>query len=194
MRDPGKELGPLIERPPIKTKTPFGVEYGRYSGETRGGAPTLVPHPKGDPVDAQILVLKTSVSIEEATDMLWRRECRKEDTTERYPAGTTPNSVQVREYRNLEGVEVVLYTDFLDAGKIPNPDPEDLAAAATKSVSKAKAGKDGITYLSEAISDGVDTRLTDRYAAAILAKGDSLLLKEALKNREARRLGHSDRS
>ena len=83
---------------------------------------------------------------------------------------------------------------FLDAGKIPDPDPEDLAEAAIKSVSKAKAGNDGITYLSEAISDGVDTLLTDRYAAAILAKGDSPLLKEALKSREARRLGDSDRS
>src|SRR5207302_1355175 len=34
--DPGDELKPKIAMR-IKTKTPFGVEYGRYSGQTRGG-------------------------------------------------------------------------------------------------------------------------------------------------------------
>jgi hypothetical protein len=181
IRDPGEELRPLKIEPPIKTKTPFGVEYGRYSSKTRGGAPTLVPHPKGKPVDAKILVLNASVSVKDATDMLWRRESGEKDKTKSYPAGETPNSVQVRTVRDLEGVEIVLYTDFLDAGKIARPNADDLAMAAIESVAKAKSGKDGITYLAEAIDDGVNTPLTEHYAAAILAKIDSAPLKEALK-------------
>src|SRR5213594_779953 len=80
--DPGAEIGPkIIMR--IKTQTPFGVEYGRYSGKTRGGAPTLVPHAAGAPVSAEILVLEV-VTAAEARDLLWRRERRKEGTGETY--------------------------------------------------------------------------------------------------------------
>jgi hypothetical protein len=66
--------------------------------------------------------------------------------------------------------------------RIPFPD----AKAAIESVTKAESGKDGITYLAKAIDDGVNTPLTKRYAAAILAKIDTApidtaLLKEALK-------------
>lgn len=186
IRDPGEELRPLLIEPPIITKTPFGVEYGRLSGRTRGGAPTLVPHPKGKPVNAVILVLNASVSVKDATDMLWRRECKVKDKTKSYPAGKTPNSVQVRTVRDLEGVEIVLHTDFLDTGKIARPNADDLAKAAIESVAKAEPGKDGITYLAQAIDDGVNTLLTERYAAAILAKINSAPLKAALKHLQER--------
>ncbi len=109
--DPGKELLPkIIMR--IKTPTPFGVEYVRYS-QTRGGAPTLVPHPDGVPVDGEILVLDDAVSVDEARNMLWRRERRIEGSGKNYVEGTTPNSVLVREWTNSPCVESVLYTDFL---------------------------------------------------------------------------------
>src|SRR2546430_1506796 len=94
--DPGEELLPKITMR-IKTLTPFGVEYGRYSGKTRGGAPTLVPHEAGAPVDGEILVLDDSVTVNTARDMLWRRERRREGTGETYIEGASPNSVLVRQ-------------------------------------------------------------------------------------------------
>ena len=62
INEPGPELNARIVMR-IKTQTPFPVEYGRYSGRTRGGAPTLVPHTKGAPVRAEILVLDDDVSV-----------------------------------------------------------------------------------------------------------------------------------
>ena len=179
IRDPGDELRPLIEKQ-IKTRTPFRVEYGRYSGKRRGGAPTLVPHPQGNYVDAEILLLKASVSVKNATDMLWRREAGEPDTSIGYPAGTKPGSVQIGQLSIFEGIEVVLYTDFLDTGKIANPVASELATAAIESVAKAPANMDGITYLAGATADGVKTPLTDAYEAAIRAQSGTDSLAEAL--------------
>lgn len=179
IRDPGDELRPLIEKR-VKTKTPFRVEYGRYSGKTRGGAPTLVPHPKGGYVDAEILVLKDSVSVKDATDMLWRREAGETDKSKGYPAGTKPGSVQVGKRAQFEGVEIVLYTDFLDIGKIATPVASELATAAIESVAKAPANKDGITYLAGATADGVRTPLTAAYEAAIREQSGTGSLAETL--------------
>jgi hypothetical protein len=179
MRNQGDELRHLIEKR-IKTKTPFRVEYGRYSGKRRGGAPTLVPHPKGDFVEAEILVLKASVSVKNATDMLWRREAGELDTSIGYPAGTKRASVQVRTLSQFEGVEVVLYTDFLDIGKIASPVASELATAAIESVAKAPANMDGITYLAGASADRVRTPLTDAYIAAILDQSGTNSLQDSL--------------
>ncbi len=168
--DPGVEIASKI-RMRVKTTTPFPVEYGRYSGKTRGGAPTLVRHEAGAAVSAEILMLDDAVSIEEATDMLWRRECRQIDSDEKYVEGTTPNSVLVREITDNTCVNSVLYTDFLPAGKIPTPsaaDLADLASRALESVKKAEASKDGITYLIAAIAAGIQTPLTEAYRQAIL--------------------------
>ena len=87
--DPGPEIAPRIKFR-LKTVTPFPVEYGRYSGKTRGGAPTVVKHDKGAPVAAEILVLDDEVSFEEARDMLWRRERHKEGSDGAYAEGKSP--------------------------------------------------------------------------------------------------------
>ena len=76
IRDAGTEIGPLIERH-ILTTTPFPVEHARLS-QTRGGAPTVVPHSSGCPVKAEVLVLSDSLSLKDAKSLLWRREARKE--------------------------------------------------------------------------------------------------------------------
>jgi len=103
-----------------------------------------------------------------------------------YPAGTGPNSIQVRELTPFEGVEIVLYTDFLDAGKIPTPVASDLAKAAIESVVKAPATKDGITYLAGSTIDGVRTPLTPSYQAAILKQSGTSSLQEALERLRAK--------
>lgn len=176
--DPGCELAPhTVMR--IKTQTPFPVEYGRFS-MTRGDAPTLVPHRQGAPVSAQILVLDNDVSVDEARDMLWRRERRKEGSGGKYAESTSPNTVLVRETSESPWVCTALYTDFNEAGKIAHPAPAELAKAAIQSVGKAELGNDGISYLLANIASGIKTPLTDAYRDEILKQTKAVSLGEAL--------------
>lgn len=178
MSDPGTEIiGVMMRR--IPTMTPFSVEYARLSG-TRGGAPTVVPHSSGKPVKGEVLVLSDAVSVEEAKNLLWRRETRKERSGRVYQEGFGPNAVLVRDSPGFCSLDHVLYTDFNPSGKINAPDPGELAKAAMDSVAKAKPGKDGISYLMDLISAGVETALTRSYANEILALTDSSSLAEAL--------------
>ena len=177
--DPGSEIESRIVMR-IRTHTPFPVEFGRYSGTTRGGAPTLVPHHHGEPVGGEILVLDDRGTVEEAKDMLWRRETHNIGTGKKYPAGSGPNAVQVPETTH-PSVRSILYTDFNPEGKIDKPTPEELALMAIKSVRKAESGKDGISYLLNAISDGIETPLTTAYKAEILRQTKTESLSEALR-------------
>jgi hypothetical protein len=177
INDPGDELNPRIVSH-LKTQTPFPVEYGRYSG-TRGGAPTLVPHQMGAPVAAEILVLDDSVTVDEATNILWRRETRKTGA-EIYAEGASPNSVLVRRLNEDPRVRTILYTNFHDAGKISNPTGRELAEHAIHSVEIAAEGKDGITYLINAIKCGIETPLTSAYKVEILRQTNAGSLEEAL--------------
>jgi hypothetical protein len=175
INDPGDELKPKITMR-IKTNTPFGVEYGRYSGKTRGGAPTLVPHVAGTQVAAEILVLDDAVTTGEGRDLLWRRETRKTGTLATYVEGTSENSVLVKTISDSPWVETLLYTDFPAAGKITNPNPTELAERAVRSFETASPGMDGISYLIAAMGYGIQTPLTVAYRDEILrqTKTDSL--------------------
>jgi hypothetical protein len=177
IQDPGPEIEPHI-RLRIDTETDFPVEYARLSTK-RGGAPTLVPHPAGAPVKAQILVLDDGMSADEAANRLWRRETGTQDRAKPYPAGTSPNSVRC-ERTTHPSVTTVLYTDFLPAGKIEHPTAVELANAAIASVAMAAPGQDGITYLRNAIAAGTKTPLTDDYTAAILRRTHTESLRDAL--------------
>lgn len=178
IQDPGSEILPRLTRR-IRVQTPFGVEFGRYSN-TRGGAPTLVPHPCGRPVNAEILVLRDGIGLDEARDLLWRRETRKEGTDLRYRRGSSPNSVLVEGCGPMCGVAHVLYTDFRSTGKVAEPDVDKLAERAIASASKARIGKDGITYLIEVTEAGVETWLLSAYQNEILRLTSSETLAEAL--------------
>ena len=177
--DPGAELDAKLEKR-ILTKTPFPVEYGRYSGTTRGGAPTLVPHDCGAPVDAEILVLDDTVGLAEAKDMLWRRECGKIGYCEKYNEGTSPNSVLVRQTNDPAFAGEILYTDFHCEGKIPVPTAGDLARQAICSVGKAKRDRDGVTYLINSLAAGIQTPLSGEYQGEILKRTGAGSLQEAL--------------
>ncbi|MDD2709257.1 MAG: hypothetical protein PHV34_14820 [Verrucomicrobiae bacterium] len=180
IRDPGSEIEPLIVKR-IPTQTPFSVEYARLSIK-RGGGATVVPHPDGQTVKSEILLLKQTVSLPIAKDILWRRETGNEGTGKRYPDGHSPNSVLVKDWPQLGGISHVLYTDFPDAGKIANPNPRQLATAAVASVSKAPAGKDGISYLIQVSESGVETVLTSKYRVEILRIAEVNTLEEALEH------------
>jgi hypothetical protein len=131
-------------------------------------------------VSAEILALNDSVSIVEARNMLYRREIGKPGSGEKYAEGASANSVLVREFNDSPWVCTVLYTDFHPSGKIANPTPQELASRAIQSVRAAKAGKDGITYLMDAIASGIKTPLTLDYQAEILRLTKAQSLNEAL--------------
>lgn len=177
--DTGREIAPLIVRR-IVTETPFPVEFAKYSTKTRGGAPTLAPHHAGKPVKAEVLVLATSVTLAEAQNLLWRRERRKEGTGEIYSEGTLANSVLVRSWPAIHGLDATLYTDFPSAGKIESPQAQTLAAAAVASVGKAKPGMDGISYLLQTSESGIETALTPAYREEILRLTGAADLRAAL--------------
>src|SRR5262249_13829676 len=75
--DPGPELRNHIART-IPVRTPFPIEFARYSGN-RGGAATLVPFRTGQRVSARLFELTTETEVSLATDMLYRRERHKYD-------------------------------------------------------------------------------------------------------------------
>ncbi|ULA70103.1 MAG: hypothetical protein LZF62_480304 [Nitrospira sp.] len=176
--DPGDEIGPKIVMR-IKMQTPFPVEYGRMS-QTRGGAPTLVPHPEGTSVSGEILVLDDSVSTDEARNMLWRRERRRTGSGEQYVEGSSPNSVLVRTFLAHPCVVTVHYTDFHQEGKLARPSAAELAKQAVRSVKKAERGKDGISYLMSAMASGIITPQTQSYFEEILRLTHTASLPEAL--------------
>lgn len=177
INDPGIEIGPQIARR-ISTLTPFPVEYARFS-RTRGGAPTVVPHPSGSKVTAVVLVLSESVLLDEAKSLLWRRETQQIGTDRAYRVGASENAVLIRDQRGFCGINHVLYTDFNVGGKIDQPNPRMLAEAAVASVAKAPYGSDGISYLLALIKAGVETTLTADYARNILAVTGAATLEEA---------------
>ncbi len=179
INDPGAELEPkIIMR--LRAQTPFPVEYGRFSGNTRGGAPTLVPHHAGSRVEAEILVLDDALGSSDAMDMLWRRETRRIGSGEGYTEGASANSVLVRHVTDSPCVDDVLYTDFHAAGKIERPNAEELAKRAIQSVGSAHDGMDGISYLIGNLAAGIVTPLTPAYKAEILRQTNSESLEEAL--------------
>lgn len=178
IQDAGRELEPRIVMR-IKTRTPFPVEYARFSTK-RGDGPTLVRHENGSSVSAEILVLDDEVAVDQARDMLWRRETGKIGG-ETYPAGTSPNSVLVEQITDDPCVCTVLYTDFHEEGKVANPKAEELARRAIQSVGRADAGEDGISYLTNAIASGIQTPLTAAYRQQVLLETNAGSLEEALR-------------
>lgn len=164
--NPGEEIAAVEVRAERKrgVRTPFRVEFARAS-RTRGGAPTLVPHENGAEVLAHVIVLETTV--QDAKDRLWRRETGKIGQGGHYVQKAKPNETTliIDEY-SLEGLPTVLATRFL-----PNLRPltaTHLAECGVASVARAKPGMDGISYLIDAMRDGIVTPLSPFYASEIL--------------------------
>ncbi|MGD0383215.1 MAG: hypothetical protein ABSA77_06840 [Thermoguttaceae bacterium] len=184
--DPGDEIAAATWHR-RKMTTPFSIEFGRSSG-TRGGAPTLVPVAAGGaPVNAVLLVLKDSVSEDDAASMLWRRETRSTDSTKRYirPKHPGPNNVLVESVK-IGGV-TILYTDFADAGKLKSPTAKQLAEFAVTSAGNPRVleGCDGISYLISAKKAGIKTPLMPGYEQEILRTTGAATLEEALAKTKA---------
>ncbi|MFC3326813.1 DUF4435 domain-containing protein [Mesorhizobium cantuariense] len=173
INDPGEELeNVIVRRMSTGIATPFPVEFARSSSSRKGG-PTLVPVEDGERVKAVILVLHDHVTTAQAKDMLWRRETRKKAGGYSEPTTPNANTVLVKEIEQFHGVGSVLYTSI--EANIGNMTPENLADLAIKSAEAvAKGGLearlDGISYLKNAMSAGIKTRMSEAYAASIVQK------------------------
>ena len=180
--DPGCEIKAVISCKLNGVQTPFNVEFAR-SSSTRGGAPTLVPVEEGGAhVKAVILVLEEQVSVDKAKDMLWRRETNQVCSSNSYKPSPNPgpNTVCIKELRQFQNIEAVLYTSIK-----PNIDgltPRKLARLAIDSVCKTERGqkRDGISYLINVKSNGIRTPLTQEYEKEIKRQTETESLEEAL--------------
>lgn len=183
--DAGEEIDPLITRRIEEdVVTPFNVEFARKSS-SRDEAPTLIPVRKGGAqVKAVILVLANAVSEKEAEDMLWRRETNNIGTSKSYnrPPDPKPDNVLIERIKDLHGVGTVLYTRI--GSNIDDLAPGKLARYAIDSANAGAGarGRDGISYLLDAKSNGIETPLMPEYEKEILRKTSTNSLVEALES------------
>ncbi|MGH8543563.1 MAG: hypothetical protein ACREX3_08020 [Gammaproteobacteria bacterium] len=179
---PGDELLEAEVERRSGARTPFRVEFARSSNE-RDGAPTLIPVDAGGAhVEATVIVLRDGTSLEQARDMVYRREINAVGDLERSyrPDSSKSNQVYVEALPGFAGLDWVLYTRIF-----PNIDgltPNRLADLAIKSAQGVarKNGRDGISYLRDALLNGIRTPLSDAYREAILQRTDATSLDEAL--------------
>jgi len=178
--DLGCEIEAVISYKLKGVQTPFKVEFARSSFK-RGGAPTLVPVEQGgEHVKAVIMILQEQVSIDEAKDMLWRRETNQVCSNKSYKHSPNPgpNTVCIKELKQFHSIRIVLYTSIQ-----PNIDgltPRELARRAIDSVGKTERGRDGISYLINAKSNGIRTPLMQEYEEEIKKQTGAKSLEEAL--------------
>ena len=175
--DPGWEIEEVRSGVIEDVKTPFRVEYAR-SSTGRGGAPTLVPFEGGGQVRAQVIVVDTTV--EDAADRLYRREIGAVGSGRPYKHSTNPgpNTVVVDRLEGEFGLDVVLYTRI--GATIDEPDAAKLAGLAINSVAEAAPGKDGISYLMNAMEAGIETPLSVAYSDEVKRRTGTSDLSDAL--------------
>ena len=171
---PGEEIKQHKEDFEICCYTPFHVEYARKSS-SRGNAPTLIPVVQGGShVKAKLLILKKNVSLQQAKDMLFRREIHQVGKGIFYKALPKPNinTVIIEQLENFHNIDIVIYTKI--GANIDNPTPQLLAKLAIESVKQYKdKDETGIRYLSDNINKGIITPLTAEYKKKILEIGNA---------------------
>lgn len=177
LEDPGAEIKKATVSTESGIITPFKVEFARTSTK-RGGAPTLVPIKSGGEVNAKILVV--DVPLAEAKNRLYRRERNEfgSDLVYSEPKTITANTIVIRTLTDFGGIGTVIYTEIA-----PTIDPltaEKLAELAIASARVQGDGRDGITYLIDAMRNGIETPLTPAYAAEIKRRMGAASLEEAL--------------
>jgi len=181
--DPGSEIeSVIVDR--LEVETRFRVEFARKS-RIRGDAPTLVPVKEGgSTIKAKILVLKESISKEEAKNRLYRREINKIGSQKEYdrpnPCDPIGDIVCIEEdYESFPDlVDLLLYTKIAPT---PNLTPDKLASLAIDSA-RSKFGaqrRDGISYLIDIKSRGNKTPLMGEYEEKILDGTKTSNLEEA---------------
>lgn len=171
LTSPGSELAEATDSRVENVLTPFPVEFARRS-KGRGDAPTLVPVASGgSPVIATVLVMRDGISLPLTRDMTYRRERNKVgqmDVTYMHRPEPGPNQVHLSVYYGLGGVNRVIATELGDTIPEANRTGSFLAKMAIESVVSAAPGRDGISYLRDAISMAIITPLTEKYTEEVL--------------------------
>lgn len=175
LSNPDVEIEAATDEVVAGLMTPFRVEFAR-SSEKRDGAPTLVPHDAGSQVSCSVIVLNEQVGLDEARDLVYRRE--------RNDVGSgktcTPRwRTWIPELRGFGPTDVSLYTAL--PATIARLSADHLAELAIASA-RAPAGqkrRDGISYLDDALGHGIRTPLSDAYRRAILDQFGVATLREA---------------
>ena len=159
--DPGQELKPFIAGTIEKVATPFPVECAR-SSDTRDGAPTpITVKSGGSPIQGSILVLVSTVGLDQARTLVWRRETRNEFTAKRSvrPTKPDPNHMLIETTTHFTDFDSVLFTKI--GSSIEDPTPDRLAELAIRSAQRESGarGDDGISYLASGIARDIATPL-----------------------------------
>lgn len=189
VQNPGPEIADASAGRIEGVATPFAVEYAR-SSSVRDGAPTLVPVERGGcRVGGTVYTLDDGIELEQAMDMLWRRETRSEQGEYTRPDPMGPDSVVIRSAPTLAtelDCECIIYT--LMRPNIDRLSPKRLAGLAIRSAlaSAGSEGQDGISYLADMKSAGISTPLSEPYEHEILTRMASDNLSEA----RAKLVGH----
>jgi len=190
-------FGSVMNRPDIEIEsataeivdgivTDFSIEFAR-SSDSRAKAPTLaVVTTGGATVKGKLFILKEVISLEEAQNILLRRENDKVgNKNEKY---TGPRTwMEIKEHSPSNGCEKIIYASMIQ--NITNPTAAELAKLAIESCKKhpMKNGSraDGIQYLSDMKQLGIKTPLTDQYEAEILKHLEVDSLEKALEKTKA---------
>lgn len=179
--DPGCELEDAEVARHSDVETPFLIEFARKS-RSRDEAPTLIPVERGGArVSATVIELRKDINLEQARNIVYRREvhdvCNRQRTYEHVPP--TQTNVSVKTIDGFADLDRVLYTQILS--NIDDVSPEHLAELAIESARGAAGDerRDGITYLRQALSHGIETPLSGPYRKAILRKTGTDNLREA---------------
>lgn len=172
---PGAEIEAVTDQVVAGLMTPFPVEFAR-SSETRDGAPTLVPHDAGSPVACSVIVLVDRIGLEEARDLVYRRERNRVGSGESCSARWRE---WIPELRGFGPTAVSLYTAL--PATIDHVTAEHLADLAIASAVAPAGGerRDGISYLADALDKGIRTPLSAAYRQAILDRLKVATLREA---------------
>lgn len=177
--DPGEELAAAIVGEKRGVLTPFHVEFAR-SSQGRCGAPTLVPVASGGrPVRA--IIFEVGISAHEACDIVYRREINAVSSGRSYiePDSSKTNAVRFDRFEKFEGFDVVISTRM--SPNIEKPSGDLLADLAITSAMRLRDGRDGISYLLNSKTCGIETALSAAYEQAILECTGTTDLAEALK-------------
>ncbi len=128
------------------------------------------------------MVLDENVSLDQAKDMLWRRETHQDSTDRRYPSKESPdsNDVFIRDLEDLRGIEHVLYAELKANIPPASRSAERLTDLAIESVAAVgEKGLDGISYLIDVKAHGLATPLMDAYESEILCRTETKSLQAA---------------
>jgi hypothetical protein len=161
-------------------ETPFAIEFARTSNR-RDGCPTLIPvESGGSRVAAALIPFREWISVPDAQTRVWRRELLRTSGNYDRERDPGPNKVYVEPIeQGFEGFDVVLSVSI--GSNIDYLDGETLAAFAIASARAPAGGRreDGITYLTDAKKQGIETPLIPAYESAVLHRLAVASLEEA---------------